>query len=135
MCQKRVRTIEIVTVALAVAWLASLASMPANGQAAPADKKAAPKPVMPSKTPDGQPDIQGIYARGASMASPPMSANRTAPRVRKIRWKTPGLAGLRMGSECVTTMAKQATRISTRAVRWAPSRWPALLQPRLRALA
>ena len=63
MCQKRVRTIEIVTVALAVAWLASLASMPANGQAAPADKKAAPKPVMPSKTPDGQPDIQGIYAR------------------------------------------------------------------------
>jgi hypothetical protein len=64
MSRKPSRTNITFGVILTTAWLGSL--MPANGQA-PAADKSAPKATTPApalaRTPDGQPDIQGIYAR------------------------------------------------------------------------
>src|SRR5580692_8649042 len=58
------RTITTVAAVLTTAWLGLL--VPASGQA-PAAGKAAPKAAKTAtalaRTPDGQPDIQGIYGR------------------------------------------------------------------------
>ena len=57
------RTVTILAAIVTTAWLGLL--IPASGQApAPAGKAAAPTKAWASPhTPDGQPDIQGVYAR------------------------------------------------------------------------
>ena len=61
MYRKSFRMIATLGAILTTAWLSSL--IPVRGQA-PAAGKAAPKaaPAL-TRTPDGQPDIQGIYGR------------------------------------------------------------------------
>jgi hypothetical protein len=62
MSRKLSRTITKLATILTTAWLGSL--VPASGQAPAADKPAfkATTPA-PARTPDGQPDIQGLYVR------------------------------------------------------------------------
>jgi len=58
MSEKHFNTARIVSVILTAAWIASL--LPARGQTAPSKGTS---PWTPKRTADGQPDIQGLYAR------------------------------------------------------------------------
>ncbi len=65
MSPKLSSTIKTVAAIIPTAWLGSVAMMPApaRGQAPATGKAASATPYTPSRTPDGQPDIQGTYAR------------------------------------------------------------------------
>ena len=81
MNRKTSSTITIVAFILTAAWVVS--PTPASGQTA-LDSKATAS-WTPPRTPDGQPDIQGNYARRGIWARIARSLNRTGRTARKTR--------------------------------------------------